>query len=227
MAYTFKIGNIILPIAPEKIDININGNNKTMNLINDGEINILKKVGLTTISFDFLLPNISWINSFGQEVSYPFAIYEEGYKSASELIKELNEMKISLEPFQFVIMRTLPNGNRLFDTSLKMAIEDYTLKESSKNGFDIVVSIKLKEYKDYNVKDISSNNTTSTKREESKSPEPKSEPKKHTVKSGDSLWAIAKQYYGDGSKYTKIASANSNITNPNNIQIGQVITIPI
>ena len=48
----------------------------------------------------------------------------------------------------------------------------------------------------------------------------------HVVKSGDTLWALAKFYYGDGSKYSLISSANSDITNPNLIYPGQVLVIP-
>ena len=48
----------------------------------------------------------------------------------------------------------------------------------------------------------------------------------YTVKSGDTLWALAKFYYGDGSKYSLISSANPNITNPNLIYPGQVLVIP-
>ena len=36
----------------------------------------------------------------------------------------------------------------------------------------------------------------------------------YTVKKGDTLWAIAKQYLGSGTKYPQIASEN-NIKNPN------------
>lgn len=51
--------------------------------------------------------------------------------------------------------------------------------------------------------------------------------KKYTVKKGDTLWAIAKKYYGNGAKYTKIVNANkSKIKNPNVIQVGWVLTIP-
>ena len=51
--------------------------------------------------------------------------------------------------------------------------------------------------------------------------------RKHTVKKGECLWGIAKQYYGDGSKYTKIFDANTDkIANPNLIYIGQVLIIP-
>jgi LysM repeat protein len=47
----------------------------------------------------------------------------------------------------------------------------------------------------------------------------------YTVVSGDTLWAIAARFYGDGSKYPKIASANG-IANPDLIMVGQKLTIP-
>lgn len=51
--------------------------------------------------------------------------------------------------------------------------------------------------------------------------------KTYTVKRGDTLWAIAKKYYGSGAKYTKIVNANKKlIKNPNVIQIGWKLTIP-
>lgn len=49
--------------------------------------------------------------------------------------------------------------------------------------------------------------------------------KYHTVVKGDTLWAIAKKYYGDGNKYPEIARAN-NIANPNIISVGQKLLIP-
>ncbi len=227
MAYKFRIGDLLLPVTPEKFDIDVNGNNKTINLINDGEINIIKKVGLTTVSFEFLLPNVSWNSSLGKEVSYPFAVYEEGYKPASYYIEQLNKMKTALEPIVFTVVRTRPDGKSLFDTCLTMSIEDYTIKESVKNGLDLIVSIKLKEYKDYATKSITSSGEVTTKRETVNSPAPKTAYKYHTVKAGDTLWGLAKTYYDDGSKYKKIASANSNVTNPNLISVGQVIEIPV
>ncbi|HET7073059.1 MAG TPA: LysM peptidoglycan-binding domain-containing protein [Mycobacterium sp.] len=54
---------------------------------------------------------------------------------------------------------------------------------------------------------------------------PEPEVRTYTVVSGDSLWAIAERFYGDGSKYQVIADA-SGIPNPDLIQPGQVLTIP-
>ena len=56
-------------------------------------------------------------------------------------------------------------------------------------------------------------------------PVPEPAARTYTVVSGDTLWAIAEQFYGDGSKYQVIADA-SGISNPDLIQPGQVLTIP-
>jgi len=50
-------------------------------------------------------------------------------------------------------------------------------------------------------------------------------PRTYTVESGDTLWAIAERFYGDGNQYQRIADA-SGISNPDLIQPGQVLTIP-
>lgn len=50
---------------------------------------------------------------------------------------------------------------------------------------------------------------------------------RHTVQSGETLGKIAKQYYGDASKYQKIFSANSDILkNPDMIHPNQELIIP-
>lgn len=45
------------------------------------------------------------------------------------------------------------------------------------------------------------------------------------VKAGDTLWAMAVQHYGDGTKWKVIAAANG-ITDPKKLQVGAVIKIP-
>lgn len=49
----------------------------------------------------------------------------------------------------------------------------------------------------------------------------------YTVESGDTLWKIAEQMYGNGSKYMKIFEANTDILeNPDRIFPGQKLKIP-
>ncbi len=49
----------------------------------------------------------------------------------------------------------------------------------------------------------------------------------YTVRAGDSLWRIARQFYGSGAKWDVIYRANAGIIrNPNLIYVGQVLQIP-
>ena len=47
MAYYFYLNEILLPIAPPKLELKVNNKNNTMDLINHGEVNLLNKPGLT------------------------------------------------------------------------------------------------------------------------------------------------------------------------------------
>ena len=48
----------------------------------------------------------------------------------------------------------------------------------------------------------------------------------YTIKSGDNLSKVSKLFYGNANKYAKIAEANG-ISNPDHIQVGQSIEIPV
>lgn len=50
-------------------------------------------------------------------------------------------------------------------------------------------------------------------------------PSTHVVKEGEDLWQISENYYGTGYNWTDIAQAN-NISDPNQIEVGQKLTIP-
>lgn len=90
----------------------------------------------------------------------------------------------------------------------------YYIKYNGKYGYANSKYIK----KSSTVKKSSSRETKSSK---------SSSGRKYTTKSGDSLWSIAKKFYGDGSRYMEIYEANKNvINNPVVIWVGQVLTIP-
>lgn len=220
MAYYFYLGKMLCPVAPSKLDMKINGKNKTMTLINEGEVNLLKKEGLTDIDFEILLPN----------VKYPFAVYKSGFKRAKVFLDEIEKLKSKKNPFQFIVTRELPNGTPLSDTNMKVTLEDYTIKEDSKEGFDVRVSIKLKQYRKYGTKKctvVIEDGNAKVSTEDVRSTENAPTTKTHTVESGDCLWNIAKKVYGDGSKYTEIYNANKDkISNPNLIYPGQELIIP-
>ena len=217
--YYFYLGGVLLPVAPEKFKLKVNNANKTITLINEGEVNFLREAKLTDLEFDALIP----------AVQYPFAKYDGGFKSPAYFTSHFERLKTSKSPFQFIIVRQMPDGKVLFDTNMTVSMENYTVQEQSGQGFDLTVSFDLKQYRPYGTKKVTVSNNTATitpQRDTSGSPEPKQNTT-YTVKKGDCLWNIAKAIYGDGSKYTKIYEANKDkITNPNLIYVDQVFTIP-
>lgn len=218
--YEFYLKKCLLPVTPQRLNIRINNANSTLTLINEGEINLLKSAKLTDIEFSCEIP----------EVRVPYALYKSGFQSASYFLDYFETLKTSKEPFQFIVSRALPNGVALFSTNIKVSLEDYRLTEEVRNGFAISVNIRLKQYREYGTKavNIDTNESTATiqqTRTAETSPAPKSQ-ETYVVKQGDCLWNISKKYYGDGSKYTKIQAANSEITNPNQISVGQKLIIP-
>ncbi|MBS6396668.1 MAG: LysM peptidoglycan-binding domain-containing protein [Clostridiales bacterium] len=220
MAYHFYLDKTLLPIPPEKLNMKIENANKTYTLINEGQINILKTPGLTDIEFDMRLPN----------VKYSFAVYKSGFQRASYFLDKLEGLKTGKKSFQFIVTRVLPDGQMLFDTNMKVSLEEYSIKEDAGDGFDVVVSIKLKQYRSYGTKTCNISFASSKPkavvapaREVGNAPAAQS----YTVVKRDCLWNIAKRFYGNGSKYTTIYNANTDkIKNPNLIYPGQVLTIP-
>lgn len=289
--------------TPAKLTMKIKGRNSTISLLNDGEINLLKKPGLTEITLPLVLPA------------------RNGNKAPEYYLSLLERAISKRTPTQFIMTRTAPDGTLMFDTNMKVSVEDYSISEDAKKGLDISVDVKLKQYRDFGTKTVeikpaastSSTNTSSdpgtnggssdniaagdtvrivsgavyggcyppatgmkvpapyigkwytvTKVQtnngqeealikelyswvaliylekkdgstgadtisvtEERSNENKPSASAYTVKSGDTLWGIAKTYYGDGAQYTKIYNANRSVlNNPNVIKAGQVLTIP-
>jgi len=226
MAYMFYLKKGLLPVTPKDCKIKINGKNKKVTLINEGEINILKKPGLTDIEFECLLPN----------VRYPFAVYNSGFQNASYFLDYFEELKVTQEPFQFIITRAFPNGRALYNTNIKVSLEDYQIQEGADIGFDVKVKISLKQWKDYGTKTVA---MTIQQKKVVASPEPAPRPVEsspappqqttYTVVRGDCLWAIARKFYGNGALYPKIYDANPNVfkgRSPNLIYAGDVLVIP-
>ena len=222
MAYKMYLDGVLMPITPSKVKVKINNQNKTLTLINGEEINILKEAALTDVSFDLILP----------QSPYPFS--NGGAQSAQTYLNLFERLKKSKAPFQWILNRSRPSVAALFYSNLTVGMEDYQITDDVKEGMDIGVSIKLRQYRAFGTKTVKlspppapSQPATATveppKRETSSAPKNAS----YTVKSGDCLWNIAKKQLGDGSRWKEIYELNKDkIKNPNLIYPDQSLTLP-
>ena len=78
--YQMYIDKVLFPVTPGKLQVNINGTNKTITLINEGEVNLIKSPGLTDISTEVLLPTLT---------EYPFAVYTNGFQKPNWYLEQL------------------------------------------------------------------------------------------------------------------------------------------
>lgn len=200
MAYEFRLNKILFPVTPSKIKIKIKNQNKTINLVNEGEVNVLKNPGLTEIEVgELLLP----LNK-----GYPFAMYENGkFLKPKYFLDELEKWKKNKKVITFSLARFAPSGKSLdFSDTKKVSVEDYTIVEDAeKYGMDICVQINLKEYISWGTKKIIKNNkasSTSSKKNTSKT---------YTVKKGDTLMSIAKKKLGKSSKWKTLYKLNKKV----------------
>lgn len=210
MSYKCYLFGELMPQTPAKLSVKISGKNTTVTLLNEGEINFLKYPGLTEITLPLVFPMLT----ASKRPDYYLALLERA--------------KTKRGTTQFVMTRTTPAGKLLFDTNIKVSIEDYTFNEDASNGLDVSVDVKLKQYRDYGTKmvEIDENNkVVSIVRERDANTAPLMT--FYTVKKDDTLWSIASSVYGKGENWQTLYNANKDvIEDPNVIQSGQLLVVP-
>lgn len=190
---------IQLPVKPSEYNISVAHRNTVVNVLRVGDVNLMGKTGLREISLSSFFPAKDYNFSNNSDRKEPLAYVEM-----------IEKWRKSTRPVRVIITGVL---------NMEATIESFSYGEKDATR-DTYYTMALKEYK--NLKGgTSKGSTRSTKASTSSSG------KSYTVKSGDSLWKIAKQMYGDGSQYMKIYNANKDkIKNPNVINVGMVLVIP-
>lgn len=69
--YELYIDGVLFPVTPGSLNIKINNKNKTITLINEGEVNLIKSPGLSDITIPELLLPIN---------KYPFSCERERWE---------------------------------------------------------------------------------------------------------------------------------------------------
>lgn len=213
--YYFFINDNPLPVPPPKMEVKVNNKNKTVSLINEGEINIIKTPGLTEVSFEVVMPN----------QFYPFALYGNSVSNfitrlsgaqpeityAKDYIAGFERLKMDNKPFRLIIARFGQNFEYLSDTNMQVTLEDYIVNESSEYGFDWQVPMRFKQYRDYGTKEL-----VITKNEKGEDvatvkqtrPATKEVPKAYKAAADMSLWEACRRAAGGSLDWRGVAELN-------------------
>jgi len=195
-----------LPVNPETFTFSEAALNTKITLLNVGEVNLLGNRGLVTGSFSSFFPS---------EAS-PFFRYADF--TPGESLELLTKWKNSGSPIRVIVSDS--------DFNLMMSIDK--LSQSYKEGSeDCSYTLELTEYRKLNVPAVKVPVAVNRPSGLESRPDTSTNGKTHTVVKGESLWAIAKKYYGNGAQYKKIFDANRDkIKNQDLIYPGQVFVIP-
>lgn len=193
---------ITLPIPPESFNTDVSGKDETVDIVNIGEVNILRDIALRDFSFKILLPKDNTLT----------IMKDSEFKEPIFYLARFREYKANKKPIRFFITRLLPSGREIFKGNLLVSFEDYSVEENAGEEGDFWVDIKLKEYRqikniiiknsgktDFNGNTIVNQEIQRTSKEISKT---------YTTSAGDTLWSIAKLQLNDGSRYLEIAKLN-------------------
>ncbi len=192
-----KLFNLRFPIAPESIEMKSSSGNKTITLINGGQVNILKSPELTEWTMDMRLPDLP-----GDPAAvYSFDLFLEPYV----YIDLAEALKTRKTVFKLMIQRDASDGKEFY-TSTLASLEDYTLKEDASAAYRFTLSMTFKKYVPYGTRKI-----TVKKSGKKKKVSKKKKSREHIVelghrstrvKKGDTLPKLSKKHYGS-TKYWK------------------------
>lgn len=209
------------PVNPlNGITVNRSKRFETAEIIGIGEIDFSdgsKKI--KELSFDTLLPKE--YDSFCRYLDIPDPI---------QTINKLEKWMEQEEPLRLIITN--------FDFNGLVIISNIKEDERAGEVGDKYINISFRAKRELKIEALPTTKTKTNVATNTKvSTQPKlknnrtssnSKPKTYTVKNGDSLWKIAKKFYGSGSKWKTIYNKNKKVIgkNPNIIKPGQKLVIP-
>lgn len=211
---------IALPLPPEAVKCKAESKFITYNIINIGEVKLPDGEKLTKFSWSGRLP--------GESMKHMRIVSSADWRSPKEIQSIFSIWRSGKKKLRLLITGTTINHD--------VYLESYSVDNSKLDTVEYSISFAVaKDIKVYTTKELnideSEQQPVQTTNDRAASAEAASEtPQKttYTVKSGDSLWAIAKKLLGSGSRYTEIYELNKSIigSNPNLIYPGQTFTIP-
>jgi hypothetical protein len=205
------------PVNPESVSVSSPFGYEDIPVSQLGEITNIGWRGLREITF----------SSFWPKHYDPTYCNYSGFMEPTEFIRFVEYFRSSRVPARFIVTG-IPNMN------FEVTIRDFQYEvEKFGSPGDVYFTITLKEWRDVDVRVLdltkkTANSPTGRSASDKAKQRVANKPKSYVVKSGDTLWKIAKIVYGHGDEWRKIYEANKKTigANPNNLKVGQKLVIP-
>lgn len=208
-----------MPMLPERISVQNGAVFQNYSVLGIGEVKIPVGEELRGFLWSGILPGASRANQGFLRINNP--------PPPASIISEFDKWSRSGSKLRLLVTNTQINHD--------VYLERYTTNNQGGAG-DIHYTINFTLARDLTVRVLKKADTQPAPVTNTQPARPSPPPAKtHTVVKGDSLWAIAQKYMGNGNRYPDLYAANKAVIDPRNIQYnmprytiypGQVLTIP-
>ena len=201
------------PILPSAINVQDYAITNDSNITGLGDVTVFGGKGLRTIEISSFFPN--------PKRKYKFVNYND-YPKQYDCVSKIKKWMDKGEVLRFIVTGT--------EINFQVRITDFEYSEQDGTR-DVYFTINLKEYRKIKISSTTpkKKKTDNKDRTDTKETDNKPKQKTYTVKSGDTLYDIAKKYYGKGSDYKKIIEKNKSkypsLAKSTTLKKGWVLTI--
>lgn len=201
--------SLLLPVNPEGYELTFGMEIETVRATELGDINVPGRRKPRSITLE----------SFFPDRAYPFARSSGSAMGNVQMLEKWTNNKD--------ILRVVIADEKGARVNGQFHLEDVTYSQKQEDNGDIPFSLRFRQYTPMQVKPVTASPADSGKRADAATAAP-AKKSSYTVKKGDCLYNIARQVYGDASKWKKIYEANKGVIgkNPNLIFPGQTYKIP-
>ena len=201
------------PILPSAINVQDYAITNDSNITGLGDVTVFGGKGLRTIEISSFFPN--------PKRKYSFVSYND-YPKQYDCVNKIKKWMDKGEVLRFIVTGT--------EINFQVRITDFEYSEQDGTR-DVYFTINLKEYRKIKISSTTpkKKKTDNKDRTDTKETDNKPKQKTYTVKSGDTLYDIAKKHYGKGSDYKKIIENNKSkypsLSKSTTLKKGWVLTI--
>lgn len=198
-------GNFQFPVNPEEVQIKRDRQFETVTILSLGEIDLFQGERIKAITFSSFFPK-----------------YHDSYCSCSQETGGHPDPQVAMNRLTSLLTKKRPVRLSITGTIINALVYVTAHNSTFKGGEpgDIYFDITFRTWRGFKVGTLGA--------KVSSRPDIKPVPKVYTVKSGDTLTAIAKRELGNSSKWRDIYNGNKKVIgrDPNLIRSGQKLVMP-